>query len=395
MNVQTKLGTILGLMLVLPAATGWAEFAVRSAQHEDYAKELWVFLQTAKYQQWPAVTPDADFTVGPPSDRSAKHFSRQTSEDARQQAGTVIVTEHYASDPPVLAAVTVRLKRQPGYNARHDDWYWVHFTADGRTVETAADKNPWAKRGFVTFEEEGRLWVFEANCLELSKYLKDGELAKHVVLPVAGPAGKTLKGPDAETLDRYVVAKPGFVTRLEDGRAWVFRQGATELAQFEQQGELAKHVVRPGAGPRGMTLKAPDAETLDEYLCSKPEFVVRMEDGRAWVFKKGAPELAQFEKDGELAKHVVRPGAGPGGLTMKAPDAETLDAYLVAQPGFVTKVDDGRVWVFRQGAPEWNEFQEKGELAKHVIRPSAGPGGMTVRAPDADTLDAYLRACGL
>ncbi len=332
MKAQMTLGIVFGLTIAVQAVTGWAESAVRSAKHEDYAKELWGFLQAAKYQQWPAVTPEADFAVGPPSARSAKHFSRQTSETARQASGAVIVTEHFVGEPPALTAVTVRLKREPGYNPRHDDWYWVHYTPDGRAVETAADKNPWAKRGFAVMEEDGRLWVFDANCPELSKYLQDGELAKHVVLPGAGPGGTTLKGPDAGTLDRYVVAKPGFATRLEDGRAWVFRDGAAELSQFETHGELAKHVVRPGVGPRGMTLKAPDAETLDEYL--------------------------------------------------------------VAQPGFVTKIDDGRVWVFRQGAPEWNEFQEKGELAKHVIRPGAGPGGMTVRAPDAETLDGYLNACG-
>lgn len=395
MNIQTTLGIVLGLTFLLQAANGWAESGLRSAKHEDYAGDLWAFVQKAAYRQWPALRPETDFAVGPPSASSAKHFSRQTRQSALQEEGAVIVTEHYAGDPPALTAITVRLKREPGYNARHDDWYWVHFTPDGRAVETAADTNPWAKRGFVVLEEDGRLWVFLADCPELSKYLKDGELAKQVVLPGAGPAGKTLKGADAETLDRYVVAKSGFATRLENGRVWIFREGAAELAQFDEHGELAKHVVRPGAGPRGMPLKAPDAETLDEYLCSKAGFTVLMEDGRLWVFQQGAAELADFERDGELAKHVVRAGAGPGGVTLKAPDAETLDAYLVAQPGFVTKVDDGRVWVFREGAPEWNDFQEQGELAKHVTRPGAGPGGMTLRAPDAETLDAYLSVCGL
>jgi hypothetical protein len=74
---------------------------------------------------------EADFAVGPPSASSAKHFSRQANESARQEQGAVIVTEHYASDPPELTAITVRLKRQPGFNARHDDWYWVHFTPTG------------------------------------------------------------------------------------------------------------------------------------------------------------------------------------------------------------------------------------------------------------------------
>ena len=57
-----------------------------------------------------------------------------------------------------------------------------------------------------------------------------------------------------------------------------------------------------------------------------------VEDGRLWVFRPGSPELAAFEQDGELAKQVVRPGAGPGGVTLKAPDAETLDAYQNAKP---------------------------------------------------------------
>ena len=31
--------------------------------------------------------------------------------------------------------------------------------------------------------------------------------------------------------------KPGFVTKIEDGRLWVFKQGSKELEQFEQHGE--------------------------------------------------------------------------------------------------------------------------------------------------------------
>ena len=56
-----------------------------------------------------------------------------------------------------------------------------------------------------------------------------------------------------------------------------------------------------------------------------------MEDGRLWVFREGAKELSLFEEAGELAKHVIRPGAGPGGMTIKGPDADTIDAYL-SQP---------------------------------------------------------------
>ena len=149
----------------------------------------------------------------------------------------------------------------------------------------------------------------------------------------AAPAASSAKATEADGqypgADRF--AKPGFVTRVEDGRLWVFRRESKELESFTKDGELAKHVVRPGAGPMGMTVKAPDSETIVEYLTAKPGFVTRIEDGRLWVFRQGSKELESFAKDGELAKHVVRPGAGPLGMTVKAPDSETIAAYLEAR----------------------------------------------------------------
>jgi len=75
-------------------------------------------------------------------------------------------------------------------------------------------------------------------------------------LSVAGYAGSTYD-------------KPGFVTEVKDGRLWVFKAGAKEYEEFQKSGELAKLVTRIGEGPSGMTLKAPDAATLDEYVTSK------------------------------------------------------------------------------------------------------------------------------
>lgn len=63
--------------------------------------------------------------------------------------------------------------------------------------------------------------------------------------------------------------KPGFVTQVQDGRLWVFREGAKEIDEFRKHGELVKQVIRPGAGPNGMTLKAPDAATINDYLKAK------------------------------------------------------------------------------------------------------------------------------
>ena len=125
-------------------------------------------------------------------------------------------------------------------------------------------------------------------------------------------------------------ARTGFATRLKDGRLWVFYEGAKELEEYDKSGELAKQVVRVGIGPGGVTIKGPDADIILAYLEARPGFVTRGKDGRLWVFRAGDKELAEFDKTGEVAKQVTRAGAGPGGVTLKGPDVETLDEYLGA-----------------------------------------------------------------
>ncbi|MFZ5561615.1 MAG: hypothetical protein ACOY41_08865 [Pseudomonadota bacterium] len=63
--------------------------------------------------------------------------------------------------------------------------------------------------------------------------------------------------------------KPGFVTFVQDGRLWVFQEGAKELEEFQKHGEPTIHVSKIGEGPEGMTLKGASYETLDAYLSSK------------------------------------------------------------------------------------------------------------------------------
>jgi uncharacterized protein (TIGR03000 family) len=139
-------------------------------------------------------------------------------------------------------------------------------------------------------------------------------------------------GGTKENGEKIVLAKEGFAVEKHEGRLWVFREGSKELAEFKKSGPPEKHVARVNAAPLKLTVKAPDIATLEEYLTTKPGFVTRYDDGRLWVFRKGSKELASFQKDGELAKHVIRPGAGPRGMTLKAPDRETMDAYLKAAP---------------------------------------------------------------
>ena len=65
----------------------------------------------------------------------------------------------------------------------------------------------------------------------------------------------------------------------------------------------------PAAGPNNITLKGADEETLQAYIAAKTGFDTTIEDGRIWVFRNGSDELADFKKNGEPAKCVTRPGA--------------------------------------------------------------------------------------
>ena len=128
--------------------------------------------------------------------------------------------------------------------------------------------------------------------------------------------------------------KAGFVTEVEDGRLWVFKEGSAELKQFHEYGEPAKQFTQIGAGPNGMTVKAANIDALNEYLAmssspyDKAGFVTEVEDGRLWVFKEGSTELKQFHEYGEPAKQFTQIGAGPDGMTVKAANIDTLNEYL-------------------------------------------------------------------
>jgi uncharacterized protein (TIGR03000 family) len=227
------------------------------------------------------------------------------------------------------------------------------------------------------------------------KRAANGEsVPKQGAAPIAGAAPVPKEAVEPLPTKGPPPPKDGFSVLGKDGRWWVFRASSKELSTFEKDGEPEKHVTRLNAGSLGITLKAPDVETLEEYLAAKQGFVIRCEDGRLWVFRKGSKELESYLKDGELAKHVVRPGAGPSGKTLKAPDIDVIVGYLTAQEGFETILEDGRLWIFRAGSKELTEFRQQGELAKHITRINAGPLGLTLKAPDIETIEAYKKARG-
>lgn len=387
--VILAMGVLAGLFL-LPAGV---QADPRTEAHQQYATTLWeaVTEPGKSYTQWRQTGDDLGLP-GPADSESVKTFL--SSSAARNPGGmpyrSVVVTEHLDNEGHTLA-VTVRFKGEDGYDARNGDWYWAHFLPDGTVLKTSADKSPYCKPGFVTVEDDGRVWVFPAVSKDVAEFFEKGEPGKCVIRPGVGPMAVTLKSSDMSTIENYVAARPGFFTKVTDGRIWVAKAGTDEADQLAAGEEWAKRIIRPGAGPMGMTVNGPDNETVDQYLLGKPGFVTFLIDGRLWVFAEGDEQIADVEAGNEPAKHVIRPGAGPGGITLKSSDNETIAAYLAAQEGFDTFIADGRIWVFPRGCPDVKTFEKDGEPAKFVTRPGAGPAGMTVRAPDSEVIDAYLR----
>lgn len=147
-----------------------------------------------------------------------------------------------------------------------------------------------------------------------------------------------------------------------------------------------------GTTTQTTTSAAPNGETMSSSSYDRPGFTVMDQDGRLLVFCNEDPELANFKKHGDLVKSVTRIGAGPGGRTVRAPDAETIEAYTLARPGFVTRIADGRIWVFAAGSKDWDEFLANGEPAKSVTKIGAGPNGATVKSSDTEVITKWLAA---
>ncbi|PQO46942.1 hypothetical protein [Blastopirellula marina] len=389
---MSRISSVLVCLALVFAVAGQAlADGRRSDEHSQFADAFWTYLD-GKYDKW-EVVPQAPAAVPTPLvAATGKTYANPTAlKNLKDPSyGSIFVTEYRKGDELIGLAACYRAKE--GIDSKQNDWYWLYYLPTGETVKTSADKAAFDKPGYVTFEDDGRLWVFELTNPNLADFLTIGELTKQVIRPGVGPSGMTLKSDEMETILGYVAAKPGFLTAIEDGRVWVLREGSDAAKEFAAAGEPAKQVIRPGVGPMGTTLKSDDAATIAAYRYEKPGFHASVDgDGRVWVFAADGDAWQEFCDKGEPAAHVTKIGVGPNRETLKTRDAGVIEDYLVAQPGYVTKIIDGRLWVMRADSSDLKEFAANNDLAKHVTRIGAGPMGMTIKSPDAETIDYYMR----
>jgi len=125
---------------------------------------------------------------------------------------------------------------------------------------------------------------------------------------------------------------------------------------------------------------------------AKPGFYASLDkDGRLWVFPEGHADHKDYLEKGKPVRQVRRIAAGPQGQTIISTEAEHIDGYLAAKPGFYTSIDkDGRLWVFPEGHADHKDFLEKGKPVRQVRRIAAGPGGQTIISTEAEHIDGYL-----
>ncbi|MEZ6120683.1 MAG: hypothetical protein R3C28_29475 [Pirellulaceae bacterium] len=267
MRIRT-IAVLASWMLIVGGAVA-ADDAARSEAHQAYAAQLWEFLHRPgnRFDSWGQWAIPLSLPVGPAVDEDDTVYansvaaSRKTLESPFD-VGSVLVCQHKQDGQEVGVTVWFR----PSEDYAESGWYFAHFAPDGTVVKTSVDKGEFNKKGFVTALENGRLWVFRLGTSQIAEWASKGAPEKSVTMPGAGPQGMTMKAFDKETIVAYNSAADGFVTFEEDGRLWFFAEGSDDLADYLAQGEPAKSVTRPGAGPSGMTVKSTEADTLDKYL---------------------------------------------------------------------------------------------------------------------------------
>ncbi|GAA4428666.1 hypothetical protein [Bremerella cremea] len=266
--VLTGLITLLvafGMQEAMPRTAGAEDAAVRSTEHQQFAEDFWNYLSD-RLPEWQTVEaiPASAPTPEAGSEGVISLNSIASRDPSKLNFGSIVVVQHQRDGNPFATSVLYRSR--PGVNPKRDDWYELYYLADGTLVKSSGDHASFNRVGFFTKLIDGRLWVLSLDSPDVAKLVHGEGPEKHITLPGAGPDRKTLKSDSRETAIGYLFTKPGFVTRFEDGRAWVFAQGSDAANALPEKGFPEKHVTRIGAGPLRTTIKAPDAGTIDSFL---------------------------------------------------------------------------------------------------------------------------------
>lgn len=100
------------------------------------------------------------------------------------------------------------------------------------------------------------------------------------------------------------------------------------------------------AHPNGPPPTPRDAGPSEESTMRSPHdragYVTHLDDGRLWVFAEGSEALSMYEQSGEPARSITMVGAGPCGMSLRAEDKLTALGYLATKTGWATvAVDKG------------------------------------------------------
>lgn len=142
---RTKLALCLGLgtLFVLSQVHSQQPTAVAQNQPvQSFESKFWDYLQQVQYRNWaPAAGQGLDVYEGqaPHGAYLKMYVNRIAAADPKNLPhGSIIIKENFDNDKKTLAAVTA-MYRVKGFDADHNDWYWVKYNPDGTVAKTSAE----------------------------------------------------------------------------------------------------------------------------------------------------------------------------------------------------------------------------------------------------------------
>lgn len=110
----------------------------QAVPREPFEVRFWNYLQQANYKNWaPGPGQSGDYYEGQsPHGAFLKMYLNRTAiaDPTTLPHKSIVIKENYGPDKKTLMAVTV-MYRSKGYDAEHNDWYWVKYNPDGTVAQ--------------------------------------------------------------------------------------------------------------------------------------------------------------------------------------------------------------------------------------------------------------------